>query len=154
MEAEKLRVAAPFLLVDGVLIFVMVMLLRLDWIVNDVLYGYSLVFSVEWAVPYWTVLRSSLAMLVLAFAAVSVIGYGSYMKVKRESEKVVFVCKSCGTAWVELDKIPRTKSKSAKVKVLKTCPSCGKKLPRENGQIVRVSRLPTEVETSVSDAEK
>ena len=154
MEIERLRAFAPFLLVDGVLVFVVVMLLQLDWIVNNTLYNYSLHFSIDWAVPYWTALRISLVLLVFAIGAVSVIGYGSYRKVRRESEKVVFVCKSCGNAWTELDRIVKTKDKLPKFKVLKTCPSCSKKLPEEDAQILQDYDMRTQVETSVSSAKK
>jgi hypothetical protein len=154
METEKLGAFAPFLLIDGVLVFVMVMLLHLDWIVNNVLYDYSLVFSGDWAVPYWTALRISLALLVFAIGAVSVIGYGSYRRVRRESEKVIFVCKSCGNAWTELDRIVKTKDKLPKFKVLKTCPSCSKKPSEEDAQILQDYGMRTQVETSVSSAKK
>jgi hypothetical protein len=154
METEKLGAFAPFLLIDGVLVFVMVMLLHLDWIVNNVLYDYSLVFNPDWAEPYWVALRISLALLVFAIAAVSVIGYDSYRKVKRESEKVVFICKSCGNAWTELDRIVKPKDKLPKFKVLKTCPSCSKKLPEEDEQILQDYGMRTQVETSVSSAKK
>ncbi|RLI16533.1 hypothetical protein DRO44_05135, partial [Candidatus Bathyarchaeota archaeon] len=57
MESRSKYVLAPFLLIDGVLVFGLIMLWELDCLVNYTLYSYNLVFSVDWAVPYWTFLR-------------------------------------------------------------------------------------------------
>lgn len=154
MKTERLRVFGPFLFIDGVLVLVIVMLLLLDWIVNNVLYDYSLVFSLYWAVPYWTALRISIALLLFAVVAVSVIGFGSYKKVRRESEKAIFVCRSCGMAWTQLDRIVKTGDKLPKFKVLKTCPNCTKKIPEEEEQILEDYDQGTRVETSRSSPEK
>jgi hypothetical protein len=48
-------------------------LLRLDKIVNETLYSYGLVFSVNWAVPYWNTIRTTLAMLGLIIVVAIVI---------------------------------------------------------------------------------
>ena len=100
----------------------------LDFVVHGVLYDYGLCFSHDWAVPYWTFFRISLGLLVFAVAAVTVVGYGSYKKARKESEKVVFLCKSCGNAWTEVDRNVNVRSKSPKFKILRSCPSCDKKL--------------------------
>jgi len=39
------------------------LLLELDKVVNVLLYGYGLQFDYEWATPYWTLLRFTLALL-------------------------------------------------------------------------------------------
>jgi len=154
METERLRAFGPFLFIDGVLVLVIVMLLLLDWIVNNMLYDYSLVFSLNWAVPYWAALRISLALLLFAVVAVSVIGFGSYKKVRRESEKAIFVCKSCGMAWTQLDRIVKTGDKLPNFKVLKTCPNCTKKTPEDEEQTLQDYGQRTQIETSLSSPEK
>jgi hypothetical protein len=156
MTNRKLSTFAPFLLIDGVLVFALVMLLQLDWIVNNTLYRYDLRFSLDWAMPYWTALRTSLILLVLAIVAVNAIGYYSYRKTGRESENVVFVCKSCGKAWKELEEIVETEGKAPIViKILQTCPSCGKKLSEaQDKQVVQDYDVKTRVETPVSNTKK
>jgi len=47
MGTERFRVFVPFLLMDGVLVFAVLMLLQLDWIVNNMLYSYGLSFSLN-----------------------------------------------------------------------------------------------------------
>lgn len=59
----------------GLVIGATVLILRLDEIVNVLLYEYGLQFNYEWAVPYWALLRTVLAILgciagVNVFAAV------------------------------------------------------------------------------------
>jgi uncharacterized Zn-finger protein len=59
----------------GLVIGAVFLLLRLDEVVNVLLYKYGLQFDYEWAVPYWTLLRTVLAVLgcvagVSAFAVV------------------------------------------------------------------------------------
>ena len=154
MESERLRGLGPFLFIDGVLVLVIVMLMLLDWIVNNVLYNYSLVFSLDWAVPYWTALRISIALLLFAIVAVSAVGFGSYRKVRRESEQAIFVCRSCGTAWTQLDRIVKTGDKLPKFKVLRTCPNCTKRAPEEEDQVLEDYDPKTQVETSLSSSEK
>jgi uncharacterized membrane protein YfhO len=50
-----------------------VALFQLDKIVNETLYSYGLVFSVDWAVPYWNTIRTTLAMLGLTIVIAVVI---------------------------------------------------------------------------------
>jgi hypothetical protein len=130
MKVEKLGAFAPFLLVDAVLIFVLVWLLHLDWIVHHMLYGYGLVFSVDWAVPYWVAFRASLALLLLGVAVVTVVGYFSFKRTTLEREKMVFICKSCGNAWAEVDRgvKVRVRGELPKFRILRGCPSCDKRL--------------------------
>ena len=128
MSKEKFSAVAPFLLVDGVLIFAIITLLQLDWIVNHTLYNYNLHFSFNWAVPYWAFLRTSLSLLTLAVTAVSILGYVYYRNFRKERERVVYICESCGNAWIELDGSFKINRKLPKFKILKSCPSCNKKL--------------------------
>jgi hypothetical protein len=129
MSKERLTAFFPFLLIDGIIIFAMVMMLHLDWVVNNVLYGYDLRFSLDWAVPYWTTMRIILVLCSLAVVAVTIAGYSSSKRAKMESDKTIFVCKSCGAAWAELDRIVRIRDELPKFKVLTSCPSCSKKHP-------------------------
>lgn len=36
-----------------------------DKLVNELLYDYGLVFSLNWAEPYWLMMRTSMAMIVI-----------------------------------------------------------------------------------------
>lgn len=127
----KFGAVAPFLLVAGVLVFAIVTLLQVDWIVNHTLYNYNLSFSFNWAVPYWTAFRISVILLILAITAVMVLGYFSYKKAERDTERTVFICKSCGDAWVRLNGSVKIGDRLPKFKILKTCPTCNKKLLEE-----------------------
>ena len=149
MGTERFRVFLPFLLMNGVLIFAVLMLLQLDWIVNNMLYSYGLSFSLDWAVPYWTFLRVTGGLLGFAIAAVTVVGYGSYKKARKESEKVVFLCKSCGNGWSKIDGRINVKSKLPKFKILKSCPSCNKNLLDEESAVIETEAVKARVETPV-----
>lgn len=144
--SRRLSVVVSFVFVECVLVFVVLMLLRLDWIVNDVLYGYGLVFSVEWAVPYWTVLRVCLGLIGLSVVAVAVVGYGLYKGVRREGGGVVFLCRSCGKAWTLVDRSVRVKGELPKFKVVKSCPSCNERLLDEETGVVQTDSVEAHVE--------
>jgi hypothetical protein len=58
-----LRVVLVLWLVSAV--FVLYLLGRVDWIVHHELYNYGLQFSLEWASPYWSFLRSIYTFLVV-----------------------------------------------------------------------------------------
>ncbi len=63
-----------------------VTLLRLDKIVNETLYSYGLVFSVDWAVPYWNTIRTTLAMLGLIIAiAVAILVSVFFLKPEKKN---------------------------------------------------------------------
>ena len=128
MSTEKLGVLAPFLLVEGLLGFAALMLFQMDWIVNNMLYSYDLVFSMDWAMPYWTVLRIASGLVAFAMITVGVFGYVSYRNARSERESVVFICKSCGNAWTELNSNVKVKEGLPKFKILKSCASCDNKL--------------------------
>jgi hypothetical protein len=128
VKVERLGTFAPFLLIDAVLFFVIVWLAHLDWIVHHMLYSYGLQFSVDWAVPYWMAFRVSLALLLFGVAAVTVVGYVSLRRAVAESERTVFLCKSCGNAWVEVDRGVRVRGELPRFRILLGCPSCDKSL--------------------------
>lgn len=92
----------PFLFVDGLLFFALLMIFQLDWIVNNTLYSYNLTFSLNWAVPYWTFLRIILVLVILAIVSVSFLGFNSYRMAKRMSRMTVYVCRSCGNVWASV----------------------------------------------------
>lgn len=138
---SRFRAVVPFLLVDGVLVLAMVMLLQLDWIVNHVLYDYGLVFSVNWAVPYWLVLRVCLVSLFLSVLFVSVFGCVAFRRAVRKRERVVFLCKSCGNGWVEVDKSVKIRGKLPRFRILFVCPSCDSALLDEDNPVVKGGEL-------------
>jgi len=128
LASEKLSVVVRYAFVEGVLIFALVMLSHLDWIVHNTLYRYSLVFSLDWAVPYWTAFRIVLGLLITAIASIAVMGYLAFRRAGIEAEKVVYICKSCGNAWTELDKSVKPRGKLPRFKILKSCASCDRKI--------------------------
>jgi len=128
MVNEKLSVVYPFLFIESLLCFALAVLLHLDWIVHNVLYRYNLVFSLDWAVPYWTALRIIMALLIVAAASIAVLGFQAYRRARKDAERVVYLCKSCGNAWTELDKSVKIKEKLPRFKILKSCATCDKKI--------------------------
>jgi hypothetical protein len=55
------------------LVAAVVLLLEIDKLVNGTLYGYGLVFSDNWAQPYWLMFRLTLALIVAAVILISVV---------------------------------------------------------------------------------
>ena len=55
------------------LIAVLVLLLEIDKVVNIVLYNYGLVFSYDWAEPYWLMFRISFVLVIIAAILISVV---------------------------------------------------------------------------------
>lgn len=51
------------------------LLIRLDWIVNNLLYNYGLNFSNDWVIPYQFVLRSSLVCLGIVAVVASILSF-------------------------------------------------------------------------------
>jgi len=118
-----------YLFVEGVLIFAFLMLLQVDWIVNSVLYGYDLKYSPVWAGPYRTLMWIIMSMLGLALVVTAVLGYAEYSRVKRLSKMAVYICESCGNFWTRGLVEPEIgKGKESKIKMIKSCPLCNKKL--------------------------
>lgn len=131
MNSEKLVKLIPFLVLDGAIILVIVLLLQLDWIVNNTLYDYGLQFDLNWAMSYWSILRISLGLLAFALLSITVVGYVSYRKAREESLKAVFICKSCGSALTKLSGSVHAEKTLPKFKVLRSCPLCDEKLLEE-----------------------
>jgi hypothetical protein len=69
---SKLR-AALVVLGDVMLVATVVLLLEIDKLVNGTLYGYGLVFSYDWAQPYWLMFRLSLVLIVVAVILISLV---------------------------------------------------------------------------------
>jgi hypothetical protein len=87
-DFSKIR-ALVILCVDVILIVALVLLLQVDKLVNSALYGYGLTFSIEWAEPYWAMLRSSLILIVVAIIVISIVElpYPSFENKKTEDDK-------------------------------------------------------------------
>jgi hypothetical protein len=68
---SRLRVALV-ILGDVMLLVAVILLLQIDQLVNGTLYSYGLIFSSDWAQPYWLLLRVSLALIVVAILLISV----------------------------------------------------------------------------------
>jgi hypothetical protein len=69
---SKARVALV-VLGDIMLVAAVVLLLEIDKLVNNTLYGYGLVFSYDWANPYWLMFRLCLVLIVAAVVLISVV---------------------------------------------------------------------------------
>lgn len=130
MDSRSVYALIPFLLVDGVLVFGLVILLQLDWIVNNTLYSYNLVFSFDWAVPYWTFWRIVAGSFLLAVATITSLGYVSYRRVKKRSMMPTYICRGCGSAWTMAFARAEVKGnrESRKLRFLKSCPQCNQSL--------------------------
>ena len=67
---SKARVALV-VLGDAMLVVAVMLLLQIDKLVNGTLYGYGLVFSYNWAQPYWLMFRVTLVLTVVAIILIS-----------------------------------------------------------------------------------
>jgi hypothetical protein len=65
--------ASIVVLGDLMLVGVLVLLLEIDKLVNGTLYNYGLVFSYDWAQPYWLMFRVSLVLIVVAIILISIV---------------------------------------------------------------------------------
>lgn len=65
--------AAIVIIGDAVLIAVVAVLLEIDKLINVTLYDYGLVFSNDWAQPYWLMFRATLALIIVAVIIISII---------------------------------------------------------------------------------
>jgi len=70
VKMSKLRVALV-VLGDALLCTLLVLLVQIDNIVNSTLYDYGLVFSDNWAQPYWLMLRVSMVLIVVIIFTIS-----------------------------------------------------------------------------------
>ena len=69
---SRIRVALV-VFCDIMLIAAVVLLLQLDRLVNDTLYSYGLVFSYDWAAPYWMFFRITVVLIVIAIVLISLV---------------------------------------------------------------------------------
>jgi len=69
---SRLRVTLV-ILADIMLFIVVILMLQIDKLVNGTLYGYGLVFSDDWAQPYWLMFRVSVALIAIAVILTSVV---------------------------------------------------------------------------------
>jgi hypothetical protein len=69
---SRLRVALVSL-GDAMLCVALVLMTEIDKLVNQTLYSYGLQFSLEWAQPYWLMLRISMFSIVAAILLISVV---------------------------------------------------------------------------------
>ena len=72
VRLSNLRVALV-VLGDAMLCVALVLITQIDKLVNQTLYGFGLQFSVDWAQPYWMMLRVSMISIVAAMILISVI---------------------------------------------------------------------------------
>jgi len=64
---------ALVILGDAMLFIAVLLLLQIDQLVNGTLYSYGLVFSNNWAQPYWLLMRVSLVLIAVAILLISVV---------------------------------------------------------------------------------
>jgi|GEM_PF-1738303 hypothetical protein len=58
---------------DAMLVSALILILQIDKLVNNTLYDYGLIFSNDWAQPYWLMLRLCLAFIVIAILLVTLV---------------------------------------------------------------------------------
>jgi hypothetical protein len=58
---------------DLMLITAVVLLLELDKLVNGTLYEHGLVFSYDWAQPYWLFFRATVILIIVAILLISLV---------------------------------------------------------------------------------
>ena len=69
---SRIRVALV-ILSDAMLIAAAVFLLELDQLVNGTLYWHGLIFSYEWAEPYWLFFRATIILIIAAVFLISLV---------------------------------------------------------------------------------
>jgi hypothetical protein len=72
-EITRLIKASIVIILDTMLISALILLFLLDKLVNEILYNYGLVFSLEWAEPYWNMMRASIALIVIVVLVLSIL---------------------------------------------------------------------------------
>jgi hypothetical protein len=65
--------AALVVISDVILVAVVALILEVDQIINVTLYNYGLVFSNDWAQPYWLMLRVAMVLIVASIIIISVV---------------------------------------------------------------------------------
>jgi p-aminobenzoyl-glutamate transporter AbgT len=72
VKMSRLRIALV-IMGDAILCVVLVLLVQIDQLINSTLYNYGLVFSDNWAQPYWLMLRVSMVLIVVAIFVISLV---------------------------------------------------------------------------------
>jgi formate hydrogenlyase subunit 4 len=73
---------------DAMLVSAIALLLQIDKLINGTLYDYGLVFSDDWAQPYWLMLRITLFLIVIVIVILSIIElpYPAFEETTEEDE--------------------------------------------------------------------
>jgi hypothetical protein len=85
-------------------------------------------------------------LVLFAVVAVTVIGFVSMRRERRENEKTVFICKACGNAWAEVDRNVRVKGELPKFRILRFCPTCRRELLDEETSTIRDGEPKTQMD--------
>jgi hypothetical protein len=73
-EDTRLKIRAAIVIaMDAMLVTVLLLLSYVDRLVHGTLYNYGLVFSVEWAEPYWIMMRASMALIAIVFSILTIL---------------------------------------------------------------------------------
>lgn len=151
------RVVLVLWLVSAV--FVLFLLGQIDWIVHNELYGYGLQFDLNWAVPYWGVLRAIYLFLAVP-VAFSVVYFGlevfrffngrrsnvverkpvppvkplkkSVREVVGEQNHMLVSCPKCGRVFGK--PLVMLDFSGGKTRLVNVCPYCNHVLGREGGE--------------------
>jgi len=84
-EATLLKIrAAVVISLDAMLVTVLFLLSYVDGLVHGTLYRYGLVFSVEWAEPYWLMMRASMALIAIVISILTILDL-PYPSLKKKS---------------------------------------------------------------------
>jgi hypothetical protein len=84
-EATLLKIRAAIVIaLDAMLVTVLFLLSSVDGMVNGALYRYGLVFSVEWAEPYWLLMRASMALIAIVISVLTILDL-PYPSLKKKS---------------------------------------------------------------------
>lgn len=74
MKKNSVLVRASIIIIlNAILITALISLFLLDKLVNELLYNYGLVFSLNWAGPYWLMMRTSMAMIVIVIVIFTIL---------------------------------------------------------------------------------
>lgn len=73
-ESTFLKIRAAIVIaLDAMLVTVLFLLSSVDGLVNGTLYRYGLVFSVEWAEPYWLMMRASMTLIAIVISILTIL---------------------------------------------------------------------------------
>jgi len=72
-KITRLVRASIVIILDAILISALITLFFLDKLVNELLYNYGLVFSLDWAGPYWVMMWTSMAIIVIVIVIFTIL---------------------------------------------------------------------------------